>query len=35
MQFQWHVTAKSKICLSENENVAYVVDGKTSIFVVT
>lgn len=35
MQFQWHITARSKIYLSKNENVAYVVGGKPSIFVVT
>jgi len=35
MQLQWHITARGNIYLSKNENVAYVVDGKNSIFVVT
>lgn len=35
MQFQRHITARRKIHLSKNENVAYAVDGKNSIFVVT
>lgn len=35
MQFQWCVTARNKIYVSKNENVAYVVDEKPSIFAVT
>lgn len=32
MQFQWHITTKVK---STFQNIVYILDGKTSIFVVT
>lgn len=31
MQFQWHITTKVK---STFQNIVYILDGKTSIFVV-